>query len=49
MDEILSEKHVPAGGYAWVNNLGEYFVTESPIANQNKGPNLHGERLQPVR
>ena len=43
------EVELPTGGQAWGNNLGEYFVTESPSLNPNEGSNLHWERLRPVR
>jgi len=43
------EVELPTGGHAWGNNLGEYFVTESPSLNPNEGSNLHWERLRPAR
>lgn len=43
------EVELPVGGHAWGNNLGEYFVAESPSANPNEGSNQHWERLSPVR
>lgn len=43
------EVELPTGGHAWANNLGEYFVTESPSLNPNESSNQHWERLRPVR
>jgi len=43
------EVELPTGGHAWANNLGEYFVTESPSLNPNESSSQHWERLQPVR
>lgn len=42
------EVELPTGGHAWGNNLGEYFVTESPSYNPNESSGQHWEKLTPV-
>ena len=33
----------------WVNNLGEYVLSESPSFNPNIGSNLSWRQIRPVR